>query len=111
MKALSQTKRPPKAVMDRRHSNRRRKLMLVKLDQRSEQSGVGLMYDLSPHGMFIVSKTRPDVNNRVEVMLSVVNNKPVRISGFVVHRRNHGFGLTFHQLDNTARELVKKHCG
>lgn len=112
MKTLSQIKpeRSQKAKMERRLSIRRRKLMLVMLDQRNGQSAGGLIYDLSADGMFIVSKTRPNVNKRIEVMLSAVNNKPVRIPGLVVHRRNHGFGVTFLQLDRATRALVEKHC-
>lgn len=110
MKQLSQTKRSQETVINRRQSSRRRRLMLVMLDERSCQSEVGLIYDLSPDGMFIVSKARPDLNNLVEVLMSAVNNKPVRIPGLVVHRRNHGFGLAFLQLDNATRALVAKHC-
>lgn len=41
--------------MDHRQGSRCRLLLLVEIDRRDDQSAAGLVYDLSPDGMFVVS--------------------------------------------------------
>lgn len=94
--------------MDHREGIRRRALALVKIQYghgyNYNYSG-GLMYDISHDGMFVLSELVPNVNDSVEVWmsLSIDDDTPIRIPAMVVHCNKNGFGLMFRELDNNAR--------
>ncbi len=105
------TARPQQRVMNHRLGNRHRSLVLAEIYWRVGQSSAGLIYDLSPGGMFIVSRATPDVNKRVAIVLSMCGNNSFKIPGLVVHSRKYGFGLLFQQLDYEASAFVQKYIG
>jgi hypothetical protein len=97
-------------VMEHRHGARRRALSLVDIQYRRGH-GSGLMYNIGPDGMYVLSKAGLRVHDSVDISLAPPKNKgsPVRIKGMVVHRSKYGFGLMFSRLDKNARKLVGKY--
>lgn len=99
--------------MDHREGIRRRALALVKIQYGNGfnyNCGSGLMYDISPDGMFVLSELVPNVNDSVEIWmsLSIEENTPVRIPAMVVHCSKNGFGLMFRELDNEVRVYLSE---
>jgi hypothetical protein len=86
-------------------------MVLARIRWRNDQSAIGLMYDISPDGMFLLSVCGPAPSTCVEVdiLLAPGQRSAVSIPGLVVHRRQHGFGVIFRALDGPARAFVK-HC-
>ena len=99
-------------MIEHRQGIRRRTLSLVEI-QRREGGSVGLMYDISAHGMFVLSNAVPAIHECIYIYLMPLQNggRPVRITGLVVHRGSHGFGVMFHELDGNAREVIRDYIG
>ncbi len=99
------------APMDHRQGGRCHVMVMARIRWRDDQSAIGLMYDISPDGMFLLSVRGPAPNNCVEVdiLLAPGQRSAVSIPGLVVHRSQHGFGVMFRALDGPARAFVK-HC-
>jgi hypothetical protein len=57
--------------------------------------------------MFIISRQAPAINECVEVRVPRQGGEPVRLSGFVVHRGRHGFGILFRRLNPVAGWFVQ----
>jgi hypothetical protein len=96
--------------MEHRHGVRRRALSLVEIQYRQGR-GSGLMYNIGPDGMYVLTKAGLRVHESVDISLAPPQDKgsPVRIKGMVVHRSKYGFGLMFSRLDKNARKLVSKY--
>lgn len=93
-------------IIDHRQGRRRRVLALVDLVWRDGRRCGGLMHDIGPEGMYVLCKTAPGDARCVEVMPAAAT--PVSIPGFVVHRRSHGIGLMFRDLDTAALAFVRR---
>ncbi len=93
-------------VIDHRQGRRRRVLALVDLVWRDGRRSGGLMHDIGPQGMYVLCTLAPADARCVEVMPAAAT--PVSIPGFVVHRRRHGIGLMFRDLDNAALAFVRR---
>ena len=101
------------ASMDHRQGSRCHVMVMARIRWRDDQSAIGLMYDISPDGMFLLSVRGPAPNNCVEVniLLAPGQRSAVSIPGLVVHRSQHGFGVMFRALDGPARAFVKRCLG
>ena len=101
------------APMDHRQGSRCQVMVMARIRWRDNQSAIGLIYDISPDGMFLLSVRGPAPNNCVEVdILSAPGQRgAVSIPGLIVHRSQHGFGVMFRALDGPARAFVKQCLG
>lgn len=99
--------------IDHRQGSRRRTLALVEIGCGDGQWAAGLVHNISPDGMFVVTESAPAVNSCVDinVVLCMAANVPLRIAGLVVHRSQSGFGMMFRELDGVARAFVEKCLG
>lgn len=96
--------------IDHRQGARPRMLILAKMRWPDGQSAAGLVYDIGPGGMFVVSGAGPEANSCVDVVVGD-GDTSVQIKGFIVHRHKHGFGLMFRRLDRNARAFLQTCLG
>lgn len=109
MKTPSNTLRNHKKKdLDRRLGMRRRTLVLVEIHGWSDRPQIGIMYNFSSGGMFIVCNASLYGNRCVDVVVPVVG-ATISFPGLVIYRRNYGIGLMFLQLDSAAQAFVKKY--
>ena len=99
--------------MEHRHGVRRRSLAMADIKCRDSETIVGLMYNISHDGMFILSPKARQVGGKVEISLKMPSDSglPVTIPGFVIHRNQTGIGVMFLDLDNSARSVVNRFLG
>lgn len=96
-------------MIEHRQGIRRRALALVKIQSMSNDS-VGLMYDISSQGMFVLTDAVPKMHECINIyMLSPDSGRAVPVTGLVIHGGKHGFGVMFYGLDGKAREMIKKY--
>lgn len=93
--------------MDHRLGRRRRTRTLVEVRSGRGVRAAGLVCNISCDGMFVLCEPTPEINDSVDVYMSM-GLKSVRIPGFVVHRRTNGVGMIFRDLDEPARAVVEK---
>jgi hypothetical protein len=107
------THMPARTRIDHRQGNRRRTLALVEIRCGDDQWAAGLVHNISPDGMFVVTESVPAVNSCVDinVVLCMAADVPLRLAGLVVHRSSSGFGMMFGELDGGARAFVEKCLG
>ncbi len=96
--------------IDHRQGTRPRTLMLARMRWPDGQSAAGLVYDIGPGGMFVVSGAGPEGSSCVDVVVGG-GDASVRIKGFIVHRHKHGFGLMFRRLDRSAQDFLRTCLG
>lgn len=96
--------------MENRQGRRCRAFALAEIESRNGNLSRGLIYNVSRDGMFIVNGTELDIKRYVDIRVPHImhNEKPIQISGMIVHRNNVGFGVMYHRIDNTARNLISK---
>lgn len=98
------------AAMEHRQGARCRVMLLARVRWRDGKAAAGLVYDISPDGMFVLSVRGPAPRSCVELDIrsGAGRSTDVSIPGLVVYRRAHGFGLLFRGLDDSAREFVER---
>jgi hypothetical protein len=97
-------------MMEHRHLARRRTFALVEIQDYGKQINIGLVYNITSHGAFILCTASPNVNRIVEIYISVPAEDSLLtlISGIVIHRNNNGFGLMFCEQNSPTRLLVNE---
>lgn len=93
-------------IIDHRQGRGRRVLALVDLVWRDGRRCGGLVHDIGLEGMYVLCTIAPADARCVEVRPAAAT--PVSIPGFVVHRRSHGIGLMFRDLDAAAMAFVRR---
>lgn len=89
--------------MDRRQEQRRQTFVLVEIDVPGQQRTAGLMYNRSAEGAFVLTKSGPEIGQRVYIRVPSVAAGSVRFQALVAHRSQHGLGLVLEkQADMTA---------
>jgi len=89
-------------------TGQRRLLMLAEIHSQDGQRSSGLVYDLGPDGMFVLSAIGPKLKDKyVEIVLPAATNTPVRIVGKVIHCWEYGFRLLFRELDEVAWSFIR----
>jgi hypothetical protein len=101
-----------RAIINHRQGKRVRTFALVEIKSRKGLSN-GLMYNLSRDGMYVVSKTIPNLHDSIGICLSSYKDQDTYavIPVMVIHRSKYGFGVLFRELDSNAREVVKSYLG
>lgn len=96
--------------MENRHGKRCRAFALAEILGKDGNLARGLVYNVSRDGMFIVNTSKLGASRYINIRLPhiIKNDKPLQLSGMIVHRNKAGFGLMFHKIDNTTRSLISK---
>jgi len=96
--------------MEHRQLRRYRAFTLADIKVRSQNYITGLVYNVSHDGIFVLSTIAPKVNMIVDICISLLGKKKflVPISGIVVHRNKHGFGLMFREQRRATCLIVDK---
>ena len=95
--------------MDHRQGARSQALSLVKVICGNKVSYSGIIYNISYHGLFVVSNANvsPDDNVTIVVDMPYGNSSnAIQIQGMVIHKKKHGFGIMFSHNDLVARRFV-----
>lgn len=100
-------------MMEHRHRRRRRTFALVEIQNYGKQINIGLVYNITSHGAFVLCTAAPDVSRLVEIYISAPAEDSLLtpISGIVIHRNNNGFGLMFCEQNSPTRLLVNELSG
>jgi len=101
-----------RTMINHRQGRRVRTFALVEIKSRNGHSH-GLMYNLSRDGMYVVSKTVPNLHDSIDICLSsfIDQDTYAVIPGMVIHRSKYGFGVLFRELDSNARQVVRSYLG
>lgn len=101
----------PSRRLEHREGVRRRLLVLVDLRWLDGVETGGLVRDLGPGGMFVLTATGTGVGRCVDVAVPAPDDPPLWIPGLVIHRQASGFGLMFRHLDRRALAFVQRCLG
>jgi len=106
------TARLQRTMINHRQGKRIRTFELVEIKSRNGLSP-GLMYNISHDGMYVVSKTIPNLHDSIDICMTSSKNQDtcVMIPVMVIHRSKYGFGVLFRELDSNAREVVRGYLG
>ncbi|ALP53999.1 hypothetical protein Tel_13135 [Candidatus Tenderia electrophaga] len=71
---------------------------------------MGLIYNVSRDGMFVVNGAGFNVERYVTISMPQITleQEPIQVSGLVIHRNNVGFGVMFARVDQSTRGLIAK---
>jgi hypothetical protein len=95
--------------IDHRQGKRVRLLKMATIHWYGGQRAAGLVYNVSADGMFMLSVAGPEIHRCVEIdILLPASYSKVQLSGMVVHRQKHGFGVMFRHLQGPAYDFVSK---
>ena len=96
--------------MEHRYQRRRRTFALVEIQDYGKQINIGLVYNITSHGAFILCTASPNVNRIVEIYMAAPAEDSLLtlICGIVIHHNNNGFGLLFCEQDSSTRLLVNE---
>jgi len=99
--------------MEHRHLRRLRTFALVEIKVFGKQSYIGLVYNITRHGAFILCTTSPNLHGIVGINISAhpEHSFLTPISGIVIHRNINGFGLLFCEQNSPTRLLVTELSG
>lgn len=101
-----------RTMINHRQGKRIRTFALVEIKSRNGHSP-GLMYNLSGDGMYVVSKTIPNLHDSIDICVTSFKSQDTYavIPVMVIHRSKYGFGVLFRELDSKAREVVRSYRG
>lgn len=96
--------------MEHRQQRRQRAFALAEVKCRNKIIMMGLAYNVTRDGLFILGTFAPKVDKVVEICITIPKKEKllIPISGIVVHRGNNGFGLMFCEQDEATWQLADK---
>lgn len=80
-------------IMERRQEQRRQTFVLVEIDVPGQQRTAGLMYNRSAEGAFVLTKSGPQIGQKIYLRVPSPAAGAVRLQAQVAHRNQHGLGL------------------
>jgi len=85
--------------MEQRYSRRLRIFATIEVKSTESPSFTGMIYNFCLEGAFILHSMPPTVGKLVNIRLIATpeNDLSLPVSGMVIHRNEHGFGLMFCQ--------------
>lgn len=95
--------------MERRQGMRRHALLLTEVKGPGGHSVAGLIYNLSRHGMFVLTTSVLELGQNIYVRVPALAglSATVWLVGQVVHRNRHGVGVAFEDLTFIARAMTQ----
>ena len=96
--------------MEHRQQRRHRAFTLAEIKVHSQSHLIGLVYNVSHDGIFVLSTIAPKVNIIVDICISLPGKKKflAPVSGIIVHRSKNGFGLMFCEQRRATRLFVDR---